>query len=131
MKKMITLFASVMLVASAFAQYNPGKQNDRDYKDEREREVVYNDGRYHKEDNRRNDRYASGKRERDIQIAQINREYDYRINAVRNKWFTSKNKKQRILRQLEEDRRAEIRNVYAKYNNQSRGREEYDRRRKY
>lgn len=130
MKKMITLFASVILVVSAFAQYNPDNRRDRDYRDEREREIVYNDGRCHK-DNRRNYRYAFSKRESDIQIAQINQEYDYRINAVRNKWFTNKSKKQRILRQLEEERRNEIRWVYANYNNQSRGREEYDRRRNY
>ena len=94
MKKIITLFASVILVASAFAQYNDnnqgyGKRNDRD--------VVYNDGKFDKHDRRRDDRYSFSKRERDYEISRINQEYNNKINAVTHKWFTSNARKQRII----------------------------------
>ncbi len=122
MKKMITLVAAVILVATSFAQ-----PNGRAYGHDKDRDVVYNDHR--RNDNRREDRYSFSKRERDMQIAQINRAYDQKIYTVRNKWLTSNGKKQRMIRELENDRRYEIRKVYARYNNTSNRYEDNDRRR--
>lgn len=128
MKKMITLVASVILVASAFAQ-----PNGKAYGHNKDRDVVYNDDRYdrndRRSDDRRNDRYSFTRRERDMQVEQINRTYDQRINAVRNKWFTNNGKKQRIIRDLENERRYEIKRVYARYNHASNRYEDNDRRR--
>ena len=128
MKKIITLFASVLLVASAFAQ-----PNGKAYGHNKDRDVVYNDDRYDRNDRHRddrgNDRYSFTRRERDMQVEQINRTYDERINAVRNKWFTSNGKKQRIIRDLENERRYEIKKVYARYNHASNRYEDNDRRR--
>jgi len=128
MKKIITLVASVILVATAFAQ-----PNGRAYGHDKDRDVVYNDSRYDRNDNRRddrrNDRYSFSKRERDMQIAQINRTYDERIYAVRNKWFASNGKKQRMIRDLENERRHEIKKVYARYSHPSNRNDDNDRRR--
>jgi hypothetical protein len=128
MKKIITLVASVILVATAFAQPN-GRANGHD----NDRDVVYNDSRYDRNDNRRddrrNDRYYFSKRERDMQVAQINRSYDERIHAVRNKWFASNGKKQRMIRELENERRYEIKKVYAKYSHPSNRADDNDKRR--
>ena len=126
MKKIITLFASVILVASAFAQSNEGR-----YERGKENDVVYNDSRFDRNNDRFDKHDKFSKRERDIQIAQINREYDQRIHAVRNKWFTSNAKKQRIIYQLEDERRYEIKKVYARYNRGSNRFDDHDRRREW
>ncbi|MFT3680776.1 MAG: hypothetical protein QM791_10925 [Ferruginibacter sp.] len=110
MKKIITLFVSVFTLTVAFAQYGPGNDYGK------ERNAVYSD-RYKKDgDRRRNDHYTALKRERDMQVAEINREYDRKIQMVRNKVFMGRSKKERLIYQLEDKRRDEIRNVYAKYN---------------
>ena len=126
MKKIITLFASVILVASAFAQSNEGR-----YERGKENDVVYNDSRFDRNNDRFDKHDKFSKRKRDIQIAQINREYDQRIHAVRNKWFTSNSKKQRIIYQLEDERRYEIKKVYARYNRGSNRFDDHDRRREW
>ena len=112
MKKIITLFASVILVASAFAQYD---RNQKGYDRRNDRDVVYNDD-YGRKEKHRGDSYSFTKRERDFQISKINREYNNRIDAVRTKWFMSRAKKERIIWSLEEERRNEIRKVYVRFN---------------
>lgn len=127
MKKIITLVASVILVATAFAQ-----PNGRAYGHDKNRDVVYNDSRYDRNDDRRDDRRNNGyyftKRERDVQVSQINRAYDRQINSVNSKWFASNGKKQRMIRELENERRFEIRKVYEKYNNRLNRADDNDRR---
>lgn len=107
---MFTLFAFVTLTASAFAQYNPhdndlGKDNDFAYK---------SNGNRH--NNHGNNGYYFSVRERDMQIAQINREYDRKIQAVQNRLFMNYFKKQKMIRALDEKRYSQIRIVYAKFN---------------
>lgn len=114
MKKIITLMAAVLLVASSFAQYH--SDNEKRYDDDEDRDVVYNDNsRFNKDhNNRRNDRYTFGNRERNMQIAQINREYDRKIERVKHKMFMSRSKKESIICSLEDNRRYEIKKVYAR-----------------
>ena len=116
MKKVFTLFVSFVMVAVSFAQYNQGNENG--YGNNKERNAVYND-RFKKDGDRdRNDRRNNWKRERDMQIMQINREYDRKIESVRSRWFMNRSKKERLIYQLEDQRRSEIRNVYERFNNQ-------------
>lgn len=126
MKKIITLMAAVLLVASSFAQYHSDNENRYDDND-KDRDVVYDDNnRFNKDhNNRRNDRYTFGNRERDIQIAQINREYDRKIERVKHKMFMSRSKKESIICSLEDNRRYEIKKVYAR--NHRRNDRFYDR----
>lgn len=113
MKKIITSIAAVLLVASSFAQYHDDKRYDGD----KDRDVVYNDSRYNKEHrNRREDRYSYNNRERDMQIAQINREYNRKIESVKHRWFMSHSKKEAIICSLNDDRRYEIKKVYERFN---------------
>ena len=125
MKKIITLLASVLLVASAFAQH---KGNEKGYGHGNDKDVVYNDGRFNKNDNRERG-YSFSKKEKDMQINKINREYDRKIKAVRGKWFMSNAKKQRTIWVLEEDRKKEIREVYMKFNNSANRYQDRDTRR--
>ena len=106
MKKILVLLITATMVSSAFAQY--GNQRD----------AVFNNGRYeHERNNNRNSNYYSfSARERDMQIDQINREYDRKEREVRNRLFVSRSKKEKLMWELQEQRRNEIRNVYAKFN---------------
>ncbi len=124
MKKIITFFASFILVASSFAQYNSGSQRDK------RNDVVYNDSRDNKYDNRRdNHDYNFSARERDMQIDHINRDYNHRIFDVQDKAFMSHSKKHRIIRSLEEQRREEIKMVYVKCNHRNNQYDHHDNRR--
>lgn len=124
MKTIITFFASFILVASSFAQYNSGGQRDR------RNDVVYNDSRDNKHDDRHdNHDFKFSTRERDMQINQINRAYDNKIFDVQHKVFMSHNKKHRIIRLLEEQRRNEIKMVYVKFNHRNNNYYRNDKRR--
>ena len=50
-----------------------------------------------------------------MQIAQINREFDYKIQRLRNNFYMSRWEKQREFRFLEDQRQREIRRVYVKF----------------
>lgn len=114
MKKVFTLLVSLIMVAAAFAQYDPDYERKNGY--DKEKDAVYNDSRYNKDDRRKiDDRYSFNIRERDREIAKINREYDYRIQAVRYKYFMPNFRKERLIQNLENQRRDEIRNIYSNY----------------
>ncbi len=110
MKKMITLFASVLLVTTAFAQFAQGNNNDK------QRNAVYRNwnagnSRYD------NDHYSFSRKEMDKQVDKINKKYDKKIAAVSHKLFMGRSKKEAQIRSLEEQRRNELKMVYAKFNN--------------
>ncbi|MGE5519677.1 MAG: hypothetical protein ACM3VS_07100 [Candidatus Dadabacteria bacterium] len=70
-----------------------------------------------------NGNYPNGSRE--AQIDQINREYDYKIQSVRNNPYISNAEKDRQIRNLERQRENKIRKVNEQYNGN------YDRNRNY
>jgi len=116
MKKMMTLLVTVAVVSTASAQYRTNEQRD----------FGYDKGNYgwNKKDDNRNGYYSFTARERDLQIAQINRQYDKQVREVRNRWFVSRFKKEQMIAGLEQQRRDEIKRVYARYNDRSnRGRD--------
>lgn len=110
MKKIFTLLVSVTLFASAFAQYNNGGNKDFG----KSRDAVYSD-RYNNDHDRGGNSYSFSAKERDMQIAQINREYDRKVMEVRNRWFMSRFKKEQLIHRLNEERNDEIKRVYSKY----------------
>ena len=118
MKKILTLLLAAAMFSSAFAQYDPkddwDKNNDGD--------VYAKDGKHRHDDDRNKGGYYFTTRERDMQIEQINREYDYRIQSVKNKFFMSWYQKKRQIEFLKDQRDREINMVYARFN---------DRRNKY
>jgi hypothetical protein len=117
MKRMLVLLLAAIVALPALAQNDEPPQQERRYQDDRdrdwgeEREVYVGD-----RGNRRDyDRNFSNRRELDIQIARINRTYDYKINAVRNDYFMNRYRKERLIRALEDQRRDEIRRVYQRF----------------
>jgi hypothetical protein len=128
MKKIFTLLFTIGLFTLAQAQ--PGTR-DRDNRDNRqidqrdddryddEKDIDIRNRPYDNDDRYGNSRFGNERRMR-MQIAQINREYDYKIQRVRNSFFMSRWEKQRQIRFLEDQRQQEIRFVYAKFKNKGR-----------
>jgi hypothetical protein len=114
MKKMFTLLVAVSLIASASAQYRDGGRRDDNYN--KGNGVTYNDGGFKKDDNRYNNSYGFNNRETAMQIDKINRDYDWKIRDVNSRIFMPRFKKEMIIRNLNEQREAEIRNVYSRFN---------------
>ena len=71
------------------------------------REVILGDGE-RRNDSRRSDGSVSSRR---AEIDAVNRDYDQRIQRVRNNPLLSANEKQRRIRSLEEERRQRIREI--------------------
>ena len=115
MKKTITLFAMAALTSSAtFAQYNQPGRNNSGY--DKGREVAVNNDRDRGGYYGDRDSYFFTQREKDMQIASINREYFRKSESVKNKFFMSRYKKEQLLYSLKMDRDAEVRSVFEKFN---------------
>jgi len=113
MKKIFTLLIAATIFSTAFAQY--GQKGQRDSNKDND-DYAYNDNhRYDKHDKGNNGWYIFTPRERDMEIAQINRSYDYKIRSVKSQFFTSWFHKQRQIRFLEEQRDKEIHAVKYKF----------------
>ena len=139
MKKMFTLLFAVGIFAMAQAQ--PGtrenRQTDRrdvpqtDQRDNRSDDQWDKDDRFDDDRDAVNNRDGYGKpgrnegimsptRARDMQIARVNRMFDFKIQQVRNSYYMSRWEKQRQIRFLQEQRQREIRKVYVKFSRQNR-----------
>ena len=122
-KKIITLSLSFVVFTAAFAQSpkieeakdvitgrkktTQPQESDRSVKDvilgrrtEDQSTTRYPDGTY-------------GSRE--SQIEQVNREYDQKINSIRNNPYLSAEEKDRMIRQLEAERRRKIKSINNRY----------------
>ena len=118
MKKIFTLLFAATLFTAANAQNGnrDSKQNDqRDNQSGYGKPVATNNDRYDKDDRRDYGKFSM-ERKRDMQIAQINREYDYKIQKVKSSFFMNRFEKQREIRFLEDKRRMEIKKVYMQFN---------------
>lgn len=123
MKRTFTLLLALVTIVAVQAQ--PGNRDRRDF-DQNDRDnakVIVNDRDGFDKDfrgNRYDDRF-SPERKIAMEIAQINREYDYKIQTVRNNFFLNRFMKQRKIQQLEDQRQWEIKMVYKKYSGYKRG----------
>ena len=123
MKKTFTfLTAVVLMTTAAFAQRNDNRSGDNNYGNNNSRDVVVDNNRDWHDDDRdwHGDRdrraYYFAARERDMQIAQINREYNHRIESVKCNFFMGRYKKERIINALQCQRDDEIRSVMVRFN---------------
>ncbi len=128
MKKIFTLLVAVGLVTMVQAQ--PGNR-DRDNRDNRpidhrdddryddEKDIVINNHPYDNDDRNGNSKFGNERRMR-MQIAQINREFDFKIQRVRNSFFLNRWEKRRQISFLEDQRQQEIRMVYKRFKNKNR-----------
>lgn len=116
MKKIFTLLFSTALLGTAFAQYGPKDQRDNG-RDVYASNADRDNGRYDS-DFRRGGRgtYVFTLREKNVQIEQIYREYNYKIQSVKSKPFMAGFQKKRLIDNLEAQRAAEICQVNDKFN---------------
>ena len=125
MKKVITLLLIVSTVASASAQTSQeesrrvvlgtggGSKTERSTGSGPVDVILGRDRRV--EDNQ-GTRYPNGTYgSREQQIDQVNREYDRKINSIRNNRTLSAAEKERMIRQLENDRARRIREIDNRY----------------
>lgn len=112
MKTIFTLLFSMAMLSTTFAQYGQKGQRDRD-KDIDVYVSVDNKNFGHHDKNYGG--YVFTPRERDMQLAQIDREYGYRIQSVRNKPYMGWHQKKRIINNLEAERDDEMAQVIRKF----------------
>ena len=97
MKKIIAFLFSVAIFATSFAQDNH-RQRDRDDR------YVYN----------QNGNYGKGynpEKSREFQIAQINRNFDFKVRAIENDYRLRRHQKKVAIRVAERERQRQIRRV--------------------
>ena len=120
MKKIFTLLFAVGFLTAINAQTgsrdnrdNRGNQQSGQWGNNHEKDVVGNNIGYDN-DNRYDNNFGSYGGNIKMQVAQINRKYDFKIERVRNDFFMRRFEKMRMIRSLEEQRRQEIRMAYAR-----------------
>ena len=103
---------------------------DKPQNDQYGKDVGINNGRYDN-DGRYDNNNGSYERNVRMQIAQVNRKYDLRIQKVKNDFFMRRAEKMRVIRSLEAQRQQEIRMLYARSKKMGQHDRGYDSRRRY
>lgn len=108
MKTIFTLLFSMTMFSTTFAQY--GQKGQRDKQNDVYVSVDKDFGH-----DKFYGSYIFTPRERDMEIAKINRDFDFKIQSVKNKPFMGWFQKKRIINNLEEQHDAEIAQVIRKF----------------
>ena len=130
MKKIFTLLVAVGFITAINAQTSSRDRDNRDTRDQQTDQRVNNkdfnvgDGRYGNDDRYNNTGSYNGNIK--MQIAQVNRKYDFKIQKVKNDHFIRRNEKMRVIRSLEAQRQQEIRMLYARNNKKGQHDRGYD-----
>lgn len=125
MKTIFTLLFIMAMFSTTFAQYGQSGQRDRN----KDNDVyVSNDNRGNDRHDRNYGGYIFTPRERDMKITQINREYDYKMQSVKNKPFMGWFQKKRLINNLEAQRDEEIAQVIRKFRSPKNMFDDYGRR---
>ena len=138
MKKIFTLLVAVGFITAINAQTGSRDRDTRDTRDQqtdqrgnnKNNDVVVNDGRYGNDDRYSNNAGSYNGNIR-MQIAQVNRKYDFKIQKVKNDHFMRRNEKMRVIRSLEAQRQQEIRMLYARNNKKGQHDRGYDSNHRY
>jgi hypothetical protein len=110
MKKLFTLIIAVFSLSAVFAQYGH-QDRDRNYDRGQSSVIIERDNHsgYDRDYNRNDNRYMMHNL-----VEKINWKYDRRIADVQNDPFIRPWKKDRIINNLDRERREEIRSVYVR-----------------
>jgi hypothetical protein len=132
MKKIFTLLVAVGFITAINAQTGSRDRDNRDTRDQQidqrgnnNKDVMINDGRYDNDD-RFDNNFGSYDGNIRMQIAQVNRKYDFKIQRVKNDYFMRRFEKMRVIRSLEAQRQQEIRMLYARNNKRGQHDRGYD-----
>ena len=136
MKKIFTLLVAVGFITAINAQTGSRTRDNRDTRDQQtdqrgnNRDVIVNDGRYDNDDRFDNNTGSYNGNIR-MQVAQVNRKYDFKIQKVKNDYFMRRYEKMRVIRSLEAQRQQEIRMLYARNNKKGQHDRGYDSNHRY
>ncbi len=122
MKKILTLLIATGAVLAVQAQsrdearrviLGDGSGNGKTYPSNGGRDVILGGG------NGGGNNYPTypANNDRQYQVDQVNREYDGKVQSIRNNAYLSGEEKQRAIQQLERDRQRRLRQINAQYNN--------------
>ena len=136
MKKIFTLLLALGFLTAINAQ--SGSRDHRDNRDNQqsgqwsnnERDVVGNNNRYDNDD-RYDNNFGSYNGNIRMQIAQINRKYDFKVERVKRDFFMNRFAKMRMIRSLEQQRQYEIQMAYARSGKWGQHERGYDSNRRY
>ena len=117
MKKIFTLLVAIGMITFAQAQYGGGR-NSRDHRNERS--TGDKDYDYGRDNDRRYNGILSPKKQLELAIDRINREYDWKIEKVKDNFFKSRSQKRREIRFLNEKRKREIKRTYYTFSKERR-----------
>ena len=137
MKKIFTLLVAVGFLIAINAKIGSRDRDNRDTRDQQtgqrsnnNKDVVINDGRYDNDD-RFDNNFGSYNGNIRMQIAQVNRKYDLKIQRVKNDYFMRRFEKMRVIRSLEAQRQQEIKMLYARNNKKGQHDRGYDANHRY
>ena len=111
MKTIFTLLFSMAMFSTTFAQYGQNGQWNKDKHDD----IYVSNNKGYDHDKGGYGSYVFTPRERDMEIAKINREFDYKIQLVKNKPFVAWFQKKRQISNLEAQRDFEVSEVVRKF----------------
>ena len=112
MKKIFTLLFSVGVFATSFAQ--TGHQNN-DKRNDQHVTAKSND-EYKKFDNHRDNIYNFSAKERDMQIAKINNDFNFKIKSIKGNHHLKRSQKKMWIQKIQSEKDQQIQAVNAKYN---------------
>jgi hypothetical protein len=122
MKKLFTLLLAVGFLTAINAQTgsrdnrdNRNSQQNGQWGNDNRNDVGINNGQYDNNDHYDNN-FGSYNGSIKMQIAQVNRKYDFKIQQVKYDRFMRRSEKMRVIRSLEAQRQQEIRMAYARSN---------------
>ena len=123
MKKFITLFFAVGAFATSFAQYNHHQNNDdRSYRTENKRDDQYANSSHSDQYDRdyknpghfnRGNRYSQ--KEREFRIEKINRDFDFKVRAIKSDRYLRRREKRAAIRNAEIERSRQIQVVNERF----------------
>ena len=119
MKKFITLLFAVGAFATSFAQYNHHQNNDdRSYRTENSRDDQYANSS-HGNRNYGRGHYNPGNRysqkEREFRIEKINRDFDFKVRAIKSDPYLRRREKRAAIRNAEIERSRQIQFVNERF----------------
>jgi hypothetical protein len=112
MKKIFTLLLSVGAFASSFAQ--TGHQNNNKKNDQYVTTRSNTD--YKKFDDHRDNIYTFSAKERDMQIAKINNDFNFKIKSIKSNHRIKRSQKKMWIQKIQSEKDQQIQAVNAKYN---------------
>ena len=109
MKKIITLLLSVGAFATSFAQ------SSHQTNDKKSNQYVTNK-EYKKIDSHRDNLYTFSAKERDMQIAKINSNFDMKVKSIVSNRCIKKSEKRMLIQKAQKEKDQQIQAVNAKFN---------------